>query len=176
MTPFLLDPGCAELLTTDAFRERYLSQVAPARKGIVAVITSTIPLWPTLILALVGICISSEVVLAVAMYLAFPGLLFSGIFLYGTLRGSKHFLRLRHLARHGKLVEGRLIACKQRVIPTDSDSADPVVWSVDYEVTAPSGRVLRRTAMRDTKPAGPIPPAGTPVVVLMLDENLFDIL
>jgi hypothetical protein len=176
MPPFLLDPGCADLLTSDAFRGRYLSQVAPPRKGFKAVFILTIPLWPAMIVALVGLLIPSSEVLIASAFVAFLGLLPFSILVFAFLRDGRQDLRLRHLAQHGRLVEGRLISCKERTIETDSDGADPVVWSVDYEVQAPSGEVLRRTAMRDKKPPGPVPPAGTPVVVLMLDEHTCDLL
>jgi hypothetical protein len=46
---------------------------------------------------------------------------------------------------------------------------------VDYEVESPAGKLLRRTA-RLPKTPSPMPQAGTPVVVLMADESLFDLL
>src|SRR5262249_51598682 len=175
MQPFLLDPGCAELLTSDAFRQRYLSRVSPRRAGRIAV-AMTIPFWPGLILAIVGVCVSSPEVLQTAAVVSLLGVVPFGFMLFHLLRGSPHARRLQRLARDGKLVAGRLIACKRRTVETDSDSPDPVVWAFDYEVEAPSGRLLRRTATRDKQPPDPLPPPGTPVVVLLADEELFDML
>ena len=176
MRPFLLDPGCAELLTSDAFRPRYFSRVAPARRRVLAAVGVAVPFLSALIVALVGWRLDSPDVLGAAGIVALLGMVPSAIVLFVFLRTSRHVLRLRRLAREGKLVQGRLIACGRRAIETDSDDPDPVVWSVDYEVRAPSGRLLRRTAFRDKQPPGPDPAPGTPVVVLMLDEDLFDML
>src|SRR5262245_2683916 len=62
----------------------------------------------------------------------------------------------------GNRFEGRLIWCDQ--------------WSVQYEVVGPSGQVLRRTVKRVDKPSTPFPPEGTPVMVLMVNEQLMALL
>jgi hypothetical protein len=178
MRPFLFDPGCENLLTSDAFRRRYLGQVEPWSKWIRGAIVLTLPFWPALIAAVVGLCTPWREVLYAAPVAALMGWFPFAIILFFVVREGRHYLRLRRLAYHGRLVEGRLIALKERTIPNsgDDNTPDTDVWTVDYEVRSPSGELLRRTAMRRTKPPGPVPPPGTPVVVLMLDEETCDIL
>jgi hypothetical protein len=92
--------------------------------------------------------------------------IFTGVYL-GDLPRLR---RIRRLTWEGELVTGRLIRCERKCYYRSSYQLE-----VEYAATTPAGQEIKGTQalQRDDLLNEPLPPPGTPVLVLMVDETLY---
>jgi len=105
------------------------------------------------------------------------------VMLLVTVLAVLEMRRRYRLAWEGKVVMGKIESCtgtEYLTVPDDNPlhSRPYTRVYVEYSAEAPSGRRVRGRAMRDRYDLRreQLPPAGTPVCVLMLDERKYDLL
>ena len=174
--PFLLDPGYEPLLGTTEYRRRFARQhldtVREAIKLIVAIVCVVWLVVPPLLYLRTGI-VAWMMFGMVGLNLALPMLLLV-VLRFWWIGDWIRYWRMRRLAWHGELHEGTLLVARRVVIPAiDEDDYDTVAVEIEYRAETPAGQRVQGTSRfrRDDLLNSELPPAGTPVLVLVLNEK-----
>jgi hypothetical protein len=169
--PFLLDRSYDGLLDSDAFRAHYLQAanrrlLSPASIVLFPFMTLT----PSLIFLVIGLFDPQTAYFAISAGFA---LFVSPVFLFIPTwlreeRKSREFNR--RFAEESQKLTGRVVTCVRKVYPKHAYGG---AVEVVYTVRTPSGVELKGTKVmeRDDLLNATLPRPGTPVVVLVLDDN-----
>ena len=166
--PFLLDPGYEGMLGTSAFRQRVYDKLSGLK------LVSQAPIFlvmhvPTVVTVILGFTVDRKTFIGAGIWGGAVTVIF-GIFVIVWLCDAPKRRRIHRLAWEGELVLGRLIACARKCYRGDIYKVE-----VQYEAATPEGKQIRGTQAleRDDLLNEPLPPPGTPVLVLVLDETLY---
>jgi hypothetical protein len=183
--PFLLDPGYAGTLDSDAFRQRFASLVAMPRNipayGCYGLLYLVIALSPVALYFITG---EEGFLLCTASTFTMP-LPVGAYFAWVWSKGYRYERRMRRLAWKGQLVPGTVLVARRtrQTIPgsdfTEGDDAyDIVAVEIEYQARTPAGLRVQGAGMfrRDDLLNAELPAAGAPVWVLVLDESTHAIL
>jgi hypothetical protein len=177
--PFLLDRRFAGTLDSDAFRRRYLEINRPRWWVDGVMLLLPLPfLLPSLIFLLLGVTRHDAEQLETAGDLAWIAVL-PAVFV-AALLVARQGLRAYHrrVAFRSARVPGRTVTCLRKLYRHGEDTPDEYVVEVVYTARSPSGADLRgvKALARDDLLNVPLPPPGTPVVVLVLNDKHHTIL
>jgi hypothetical protein len=166
--PFLLDPGYEGMLETSAFRRRVYDKLSGLKLAPVVPIFLFMHI-PTVVTLILGFTVESRTFIGAGIWAGAVTGMF-GIFGIVWLCDAPKRRRIYRLAWEGELVIGRLIACARKCYRGDIYKVE-----VQYEAATPEGKQIRGTQAleRDDLLNEPLPPPGTPVLVLVLDETLY---
>lgn len=172
--PFLLDPRFNGTLDSEAFRWRYLEINRPRWWVDGLMFLAPLPfLLPSLIFLLLGATRHDPEQLETAADLAWIAVL-PAVFVAALLI-ARQFLRAYHwrFAFRSARVPGRTVTCLRKLYRHGEDTPDEYVVEVVYTARSPSGAELRgvKGLPRDDLLNAPLPPPGTPVVVLVLNDK-----
>jgi hypothetical protein len=184
--PFLLDPGYAGTLDSDAFRKRFADLVAMPRNipayGCYALFFSLI--FCVVPLGLFAYNRDLEF-LAGCSASAFMVWGLIGYFAWVWSKGWRYERRMRRLAWYGQLVPGTLLVARRtrQTIPgsdfsESEDSYTIVALEVQYQARTPAGLRVQGAGVfrRDDLLNADLPEPGTPVWVLVLDDSTHAVL
>jgi hypothetical protein len=172
--PFLLDPRYKGALDGDAFRRRYL-KINRSRWWVdgVAFLVPLPFLLPSLIVLLVGRANHDPEQIETGMGLAWiavvPALFAAFVLVVRQFERAYH----RRFAFRSVRVPGKTVTCLRKYYSHGEDSDGEYVVEVVYTARGPSGADLRgvKGLPRDDLLNAPLPPPGTPVVVLVLNDR-----
>jgi hypothetical protein len=172
---FLLDPAYGKLLESTACRRRFaqlhLDTFAQVIKFIIASLGFLIPSAAGLIYLTTR---SENALLTFAMSSNCAIFALLLVVQFSWVPDWIRYWRLRRLAWHGELREGVLLVARRvRVPATDEDDSDYVAVEVEYRVVTPRGKRVQGMSRfrRDDLLNAELPAAGTPVLVLVLNEK-----
>jgi hypothetical protein len=175
--PFLLDPWYETLLESGGFRQRFREKlIGRSSEPWVLYLFANIP---TVLCVALGLTLERKILWAGVLYGGIIALMF-GIGGLAVGAESARRKRLCRWADEGEVLTGWLIQCTRvRQGPPAPDAAGSYYVEIKFAVIAPSGKELQGTASSsrdDLLLHDPLPPPGTPVLVLLLDETLFAML
>jgi hypothetical protein len=169
--PFLLDPSFDGTLDSDAFRAHFLQKAQRARvPRIILPFVVLLTLIPSLIFLIIGLVRRDPVEYAISAGLSLlgvPGFVFV-LVIYLDDRKQREFNR--RFAEGCQKLTGRVVSCVRKVYPQQAYGG---AVEVAYAARTPSGVELNgsRAVVRDDLLNAALPPPGTPVVVLVLDDK-----
>jgi hypothetical protein len=172
--PFLLDPRYKGTLDGDAFRRRYV-RINRGRwwvDGVVLLLPLPF-LLPSLIVLLLGRAHHDPEQIETGAglgWIAVVPALFAGLVLV-----ARQVERVYHwrFAYRSVRVAGKTVTCLRKFYEHGEDTLGEYVVEVVYTARSPSGADLRgvKGLARDDLLNVPLPPPGTPVVVLVLNDK-----
>src|SRR5262249_24317156 len=177
--PFLLDPRYRGTLDSDAFRHRYLEVNRERWRVDCLFFLLPLPfLIPSLIVLLLGVTRHDpeqlETGAGLAWIAALPAVFAAALLVARQIERAYH----RRFAFRSVRVLGRTVTCLRKLYRHGEDTPDEYVVEVVYTARSPSGADLRgvKALPRDDLLNVPLPPPGTPVVVLVLSDKRHTIL
>lgn len=178
--PFLLDRGYRGTLDSGAFRERFLKLNPPPPREAWWLYPVALLCWFVPVSFLMAYCAESGdpgasfiVFWTVVIAVSVSAVCFLGYFFIGPDRKSPV-----RLAFVGQVVTGRMVECRRTKYWGEGEEGQYDVVEVTYEAETPQGVAIRGTKglPRDDLMNAPLPTAGTPVAVLVLNKKYHGLL